>query len=549
MLALMQNRQLLISSLIEYATLYHGDTEIVSRTVEGPMHRTNYRELAKRSKKLANALRTLDVKSGDRIASMAWNGFRHLELFYGVSGSGAVLHTINPRLFIEQIDYIINHAEDSYVFFDLTFAPLIEKLAPVCRSVKSWVAMTDRAHMPAINVPNLLCYEELIADQSDQYDWPVFDENTASSLCYTSGTTGNPKGVLFSHRSTVLHSYAVCTKDGLGLGSTDTALVIVPLFHANAWGVPYASAMCGAKLVLPGPALDGKSVYEMLRDEKCNFSLGVPTVWLMFFQYLDQNKDIDARKLGIERVVIGGSAAPRAMIERFWHDVGAYVVHAWGMTEMSPLGTTGNLLAKHKNLAFDERVKVQIKQGRALYGVEMKIVDDANTELPRDGVAFGNLKVRGPWITRGYYRGDGGNILDEDGFFSTGDVGTLDADGYFQITDRSKDVIKSGGEWISSIDLENAAIGHPDVLEAAVIGVAHPKWSERPLLIVVPKKGAKPNREDILRFLDGKVAKWWMPDDVVFVEELPHTATGKLLKTKLRETFKDYRLPGSSAAE
>ncbi|MBP7064347.1 3-(methylthio)propionyl-CoA ligase [Ferrovibrio sp.] len=549
MLGLMQDRPLLISSLIEFAALYHGKTEIVSRSVEGPVHRYTYRDLANRSKQLANALTRLGVKLGDRIGTLAWNTYRHFELYYGVSGMGAVLHTVNPRLFPEQIDYIVNHAEDSYLFFDLTFLPLVEKLAGQLKTVKGFVLLTDRAHMPKeSSIPNLICYEELIGAESTEFAWPEFDERTASSLCYTSGTTGNPKGVLYSHRSTVLHSYAVCQRDGLNLGSGDSALVIVPLFHANAWGVPYGAAMCGAKLVFPGPALDGKSVYELLRDEKCNFSLGVPTVWLAFFQYVDANPALDTKAdIKLERCVIGGSAAPRAMIERFAKQFGCFVIHAWGMTEMSPLGTTGNLLKKHADLPVDKRVDVQSKQGRTVYGVDIKITDDEGRELPRDGVAFGNVKVRGPWITAGYFKSEGGSVLDADGYFTTGDVATLDGDGYMQITDRAKDVIKSGGEWISSIDLENAAVGHPAVQEAAVIGVFHAKWQERPLLLVIKKPGQEVSKDELLSFLESKIAKWWMPDDVVFVTELPHTATGKLLKTKLREQFKDHKLPTPGA--
>ncbi len=549
MLGLIQDRPLLISSLIEFAALYHGKTEIVTRTVEGPIHRYTYADLAKRSKKLANALTRLGVKMGDRIGTLAWNTYRHFELYYGVSGMGAVLHTVNPRLFPEQIDYIVNHAEDQYLFFDITFAPIIEKLAPQLKSVKKFVALTDAAHMPKdAKIPNLVCYEDLIGPESEDYSWPEFDERTASSLCYTSGTTGNPKGVLYSHRSTVLHSYAVCQRDGLNLGSADSALVIVPLFHANAWGVPYGACMSGAKLVFPGPALDGKSVYELLRDEKCNFSLGVPTVWLAFFQYIDANPGLDAKAdIKLERCVIGGSAAPRAMIERFARQFNCFVIHAWGMTEMSPLGTTGNLLKKHADLPLEKRLDVQAKQGRTVYGVEIKITDDEGKELPRDGKAFGDVKVRGPWITAGYFKGEGGNVLDKEGWFTTGDVATLDSDGYMQITDRSKDVIKSGGEWISSIDLENAAVGHPAVQEAAVIGVFHAKWQERPLLLVIKKPGQEVTREELLAFLEDKVAKWWLPDDVVFVTELPHTATGKLLKTKLREQFKDHKLPTPGA--
>jgi len=549
MLGLTQDRPLLISSLIDFAALYHGRTEIVTRSVEGPIHRYTYRDLSDRSKQLANALTKLGVKLGDRVGTLAWNTYRHFELYYGVSGMGAVLHTVNPRLFPEQIDYIVNHAADSYLFFDLTFLPIVEKLAPNLKTVKGFVLLTDRAHMTKDSaIPNLLCYEELIGAESSDYAWPVFDERTASSLCYTSGTTGNPKGVLYSHRSTVLHSYAVCQRDGLNLGSHDSALVIVPLFHANAWGVPYGAAMCGAKLVFPGPALDGKSVYELLRDEKCNFSLGVPTVWLAFFQHIDANASLDVKgDIKLERVVIGGSAAPRAMIERFAKQFNSFVIHAWGMTEMSPLGTTGNLLKKHMDLPVDKRIDVQSKQGRTVYGVDIKITDDEGRELPRDGVAFGNVKVRGPWITSGYFKAEGGNVIDADGYFTTGDVATLDADGYMQITDRAKDVIKSGGEWISSIDLENAAVGHPAVQEAAVIGIFHAKWQERPLLLVIKKPGKDVTKDELLSFLESKIAKWWMPDDVVFVTELPHTATGKLLKTKLREQFKDYKLPTPGA--
>ena len=544
MKALMQDRPLLISSLIEHANTFHAQGEIVSRTVEGPIHRCTYGDIHRRSKQVANALTALGVKTGDRIGTLAWNGYRHMELYYGVSGTGAVLHTINPRLFPEQVVYVANHAEDQYLFFDLTFAPLIEKLAPQMTSVKAFIAMTDRAHMPAnSSIRNLLCYEELIAEHSAEFEWPVFDENTASSLCYTSGTTGNPKGVLYSHRSTVLHSLAACSVDGLGLSSRESTLLVVPMFHVNAWGMPYAGAMCGAKLVMPGPGLDGKNVYEIMRDEKVTLALGVPTVWLMLFNHVDSSKLDPMAELKLNRVVIGGSAAPRAMSETFETKFGAQVVHAWGMTEMSPLGTVCNFLPKHADLDLQQRLDVQTKQGRPVYGVEMKITDDDGRKLPHDGKAFGHLMVRGPWITAGYFKGDGGEILDVDGFFDTGDVATIDPDGYMQITDRSKDVIKSGGEWISSIDLENAAVGHPAIAEAAVIGVAHAKWQERPLLIVVRKKGQDATRDEVLQYLDGKVAKWWMPDDVVFVEELPHTATGKLQKMKLREQFREYQLP------
>ncbi|MBK9521175.1 MAG: long-chain-fatty-acid--CoA ligase [Rhodocyclaceae bacterium] len=544
MLGLMQNRPLLISTVIEHAANFHSAAEIVSRTCEGPIHRCSYGDINRRSKQLANALTGLGVKPGDRIASLAWNGYRHMEMYFGVSGMGAILHTINPRLFPEQIEYIANHAEDKFLFFDLTFLPVVEKLAAAMKTVKGFVLMTDRAHMPAsTGIPNLQCYEDLIANQSTEYVWPDFDENTASSLCYTSGTTGNPKGVLYSHRSSLLHSMLACSVDGLGLGTNETALLVVPMFHVNAWGMPYAGALCGAKLVMPGPGLDGKSVYELMRDEKVTLALGVPTVWLMLFQYVDANKLEPKQDLSLTRVVIGGSSAPRAMCERFETNFGAFVMHAWGMTEMSPLGTVCNLLPKHKGYNLQQRLDIQAKQGRAVFGVEMRITDDDGKVLPNDGKAFGHLMVRGPWIVASYYRNEGGVILDADGYFDTGDVATIDPDGYMQITDRSKDVIKSGGEWISSIDLENAAMGHPAVAEAAVIGAAHTKWQERPLLIIVKKQGQQLTREDMLQYLEGKIVKWWTPDDVVFVDELPHTATGKLQKMKLREQFKGYRLP------
>jgi len=543
MLGLMQNRPLLISSVIEHANTNHPGGEIVSRTIEGPIHRCTYSDIHRRSKQLAKALIALKVKSSDRVATLAWNGYRHMELYFGVSGVGAIMHTINPRLAADQMVYVANHAEDKLVFFDLSFAPLIEKIAAQMKSVKAFVAMTDRAHMPAIKVDNLLCYEELLAAQDSDYEWPEFDENTASSLCYTSGTTGNPKGVLYSHRSTVLHAMAACMGDGLGLSAADSALLVVPMFHVNAWAMPYGGAMCGAKLVMPGPALDGKSVYELMRDEKVTLALGVPTVWLMLFGHVDKEKLTPKKDLVLRRAVIGGSAAPRAMSERFEKEFGAFVVHAWGMTEMSPLGTVCNLLPKHAGYTLEQRLDLQMKQGRAPFGVEMKIVDEEGNALPRDGVAAGRLLVRGPWIVSGYFKGEGGEILDTNGYFDTGDVANIDPDGYMQITDRSKDVIKSGGEWISSIDLENAAMGHPAVAEAAVIGVKHSKWQERPLLIIVRKAGQDAGKDHILAFLDGKIAKWWTPDDVVFVDSLPHGATGKLQKMTLREQFKDYTLP------
>ncbi|MFN0039427.1 MAG: 3-(methylthio)propionyl-CoA ligase [Burkholderiales bacterium] len=539
MLGLMMNTPLLISSLIRHADRFHGATEIVSRTVEGPIHRYTYRDAHLRARKIAQALTRLGVKQGDRVGTLAWNGYRHLEVFYGISSMGAVLHTVNPRLFPEQIVYIVNHAEDSFVFFDLNFSPLVEKLAPLCKGVKGWIAMSARATMPQANIPNLLCYEELLAAESGDYEWPLLEENTAASLCYTSGTTGNPKGVLFSHRSTVIHAYAAALPDALNVSARDVVLPVVPMFHANAWSLPYSCALTGAKMVFPGFQLDGKSLFELFESEKVTVSAGVPTVWLALLQFMTQG---NLRFSTMNRTVIGGSACPPAMIRSFQETYGVQVLHAWGMTEMSPLGTVNTFLAKHGDWDKERRLALQNKQGRVIYGVDMKIVDGEGRELPWDGKSFGDLLVRGPWITSSYMKGEGGTVL-RDGWFPTGDVATIDADGYMQITDRSKDVIKSGGEWISSIDLENAAVGHPSVAEAAVIGVLHPKWDERPLLIVVKKKDAQLTREEMLKYLEGKIVKWWMPDDVVFVDQLPHTATGKLLKTKLREDFKSYRLP------
>ncbi|MEZ5614303.1 MAG: 3-(methylthio)propionyl-CoA ligase [Rhodocyclaceae bacterium] len=539
MLGLMQNLPLMISSLIRHADRYHGDTGIVSRETTGGLHRYAYRDAHRRSRQLARALISSGVKPADRVATLAWNNHRHFELYFGVSGMGAILNTINPRLFPEQIAFIINHAEDSLVFFDLTFLQLVEGVAPHCKGVKAWVALTDRAHMPESKL-DLLCYEELVNAHSDDYDWPEFDEHTASSLCYTSGTTGNPKGALYSHRSTVLHAYGSALPDALNLSARDTVLPVVPLFHVNAWGLPYACALTGARLVMPGPQLDGPSLHELFEAEKVTVSAGVPTIWLGLLQHL-QGQGLKLST--VKRLVIGGSAAPPAMIRTFDEQFGITVLHAWGMTEMSPLGTVNTPKGKHLDLSAAERDSLRLNQGRPIYGVDMKIVDDAGKELPRDGKAFGDLLVRGPWIVSGYFKGEGGNVLREGGWFPTGDVATLDPDGYMQITDRSKDVIKSGGEWISSIDLENLAMAHPAVAEAAVIGVAHPKWDERPLLIVVRKQDQALTRDELLDFMRDKIAKWWLPDDVVFVDNLPHTATGKLLKTKLREAFRDHKLP------
>jgi fatty-acyl-CoA synthase len=541
MYGLMQDSPLLISSLIEFAALNHGGEEIVSRTVEGPIHRYTYKECVVRSRQLAKALEKLGVEQSDRIATLAWNGYRHVEIYYGVSGMGAICHTINPRLFPEQIAYIVNHAEDKYIFMDLTFVPLIEAIIDHIPHVKGFVIMTDEANMPQTKLSNVICYENLLATADDDYKWPVFDERTASSLCYTSGTTGNPKGVLFSNRSTILHSYAVCTLDGLGLSNAETILPVVPMFHVNAWGIPYAAAMSGAKMVMPGARMDGQSLYELMESEQVTLSAGVPTIWMMLLGYMKEN---GKKFTSMKRTVIGGAAAPRAMIETFEKDYNVNVLHAWGMTEMSPLGTACNLKKKHRDFSIDQKIDLSLKQGRAIYGVDMKIVDFAGNDLPWDGVAFGNLLVRGPWITSGYFKGEGGDaVVDEDNWFDTGDVATIDPDGYMQITDRSKDVIKSGGEWISSIDVENEAVGCPGIAEAAVIAVSHPKWDERPLLVAVREENSSVTREQVLEHLKGSLAKWQLPDDVIFVDQLPHTATGKILKTKLRGEYKDYKLP------
>ncbi len=541
---LMMNMPLQISSLIRHAERYHGDTEIVSRMVEGGIHRYTYAEAHRRSRQLANALSSLGVRMHDRVGTLAWNGFRHFEIYYATSGSGAVCHTINPRLFPEQIVYIVNHAEDQYICFDLTFAPLVEKIAEQCKGVRGWVAMTDKAHMPPLKLTNLLCYEDLVNSHSDDYAWPEFDEWAAAGLCYTSGTTGNPKGVLYAHRSTILHAYAACLPDAINLSARDVVLPVVPMFHVNAWGLPYACALAGCKLVFPGAALDGASIYALFEQEKVTMSAGVPTVWLGLLQHVKQN---NLRFSTVNRTVIGGSACPPAMIRTFQDDYGVQVLHAWGMTELSPLGTVSTLKSKHLAQDKEAQYAIQFKQGRPIFGVDMRIVDDQGKELPWDGQAFGDLLVRGPWIATQYFKGEGGDPLREDDqnkrWFPTGDVATIDPDGFMQITDRSKDVIKSGGEWISSIDLENAAVAHPAVKEAAVIGVAHPKWDERPLLVVVRQPDTNVTREELLKFLEGKVAKWWIPDDVAFVDELPHTATGKLLKTKIREDFKGHKLP------
>jgi fatty-acyl-CoA synthase len=540
---LMMDSPLLISSLLRHAEAWHGAREIVSRSVEGPVHRTSWAEVARRARRLANALGALGVRPGDRVGTLAWNTWRHLEIYYGVSGGGAVCHTINPRLFPPQIAYIIGHAEDSYLFVDLTFLPLVEALWDGLAGVRGVVVMTDAEHMPKESkIPGLLCYETLLGEQSDAYDWPLLDELAASSLCYTSGTTGGPKGVLYSHRSTVLHSLGICVPDAFGLSARDSLMPVVPMFHVNAWGLPYAAALAGCKLVLPGPRMDGASLHELMETEGVTCSAGVPTIWMGLLAHMEK---AGARFSTLRRTVVGGSAAPRAMIEAFRERHGVELLHAWGMTETSPLGTVCKLLPEMDGWDEARKDDVRSKQGRPIFGVDLRIAGDDGAPLPHDGRAFGHLQVRGPWVCAGYYREEGSPAHGEGGWFDTGDVATVDPSGYMQITDRSKDVIKSGGEWISSIELENLAVAHPDVAEAAAIGVPHPKWSERPLLVVVRRPGASLDREGMLAFLEGKVARWWMPDDVVFVDELPHTATGKLLKTKLRQTFGGHRLPAA----
>lgn len=538
----MMDQPLLISGILEFAARHYGATEIVSRRVEGDLHRYTYRDCARRARQLANALAALGIGMGERVATLAWNGYRHLELYYGVSGSGAVLHTINPRLHPEQVAYIVNHAEDRVLFFDLTFLPAIEAMARQCKTVKAYVALCGREHMPPAGaIPGLLCYEELIGAASDDYDWPQFDERSAASLCYTSGTTGNPKGALYSHRSTVLHAYASALPNALGIGSADVVLPVVPMFHVNAWGLPYSAPLVGAKLVFPGPALDGKSLYALFEAEGVTFSAGVPTVWLGLVNHVLEG---GLRFSTFRRTVIGGSACPPALMDLLIDRLGVQVVHAWGMTEMSPLGTACTPLARHAGLPQEAQRALLRKQGHAICGVDMKIVDDDGAELPWDGATYGHLLVRGPWVVSGYFRGEGGDVL-QDGWFPTGDVATIDADGYLAITDRSKDVIKSGGEWIGTIDLENVAMSHPAVLQAACIGVQHPKWAERPLLVVVRRPGMEVSREELLGWFAGKVARWWTPDDVVFADSLPVGGTGKIQKNKLRETYAGHRLPAA----
>lgn len=541
MRGLMMDTPLLISAIARHAETNFGDREIVSVTQDVPLHRYTYAECLRRTRRLANALEALELERGDRVATIAWNDYRHLEAYYGIGGAGYVCHTVNPRLFVDQIAFVINHAGDRRVFTDPMFVPLLEKIADKTPSVEGYVVMTDGAHMPETSLPNAVSYEDLIGDQSEEYDWPQLDENEAVALCYTSGTTGDPKGVLYSHRSTVLHAYAAIAPDVLNLSNRDCVLPVVPLFHVNAWGIPYSALMVGAKLVFPGNRMgDGEALYQLMESEDVTMALGVPTVWSALLQYTAK---AGKRLNRLQRTCIGGAAVPASMIREFQEKHDVDVKQGWGMTEMSPLGTCNTPKAGMEGLVADEMVKLKTKAGRGIFGVEMRIVGDAGNELPWDGESFGALQVRGPWICSGYFQLDRSGCHKEDGWFDTGDVATIDPAGYLNITDRTKDVIKSGGEWISSIQLENVAVGHPAVQEAAVIGVAHEKWAERPLLIIVKAEGQELTREDMLAWFDGKVAKWWVPDDVVFVEEIPHTATGKILKTELRRRFADHRLP------
>jgi len=536
MLGNMQDGHLLISGLIEHAETYHADSQIISRTVEGPIHRYTLKDAANRSRKLANALDQLGLKQGDVVGTLAWNTFRHFELYFGVSGIGCVVNTINPRLFPEQLTYIINHAENQYLFVDLSFVGLLESISHSLETVKGIIILTDKEHMPETTLQNVMCYEELIADESEEYHWPNFDENTASTLCYTSGTTGNPKGVLYSHRSTILHTWIVSSGNVAKISSSSVILPVVPMFHVNAWGIPYATAMFGAKLVLPGPLLDGASIFELIDQEKPDLLMGVPTVWLGLLQYLNEtNQTLES----VKTALVGGAAAPRAMIQEFEEKHNVFLMHGWGMTEMSPLGTATARTAEMDIMDVESRYDLQQRQGKTFYGVEMIITDDAGKELPKDGEAFGRLLVRGPTVVERYFKSNE-SALDKNGWFDTGDVAKIHPEGAMEIVDRSKDVIKSGGEWISSIDLENAAVGHPSVAEACVIGVLHKKWDERPLLLVVKVEDQDLSKEEMLVFLEDKVAKWWLPDDVIFVTELPHTATGKLLKTDLRDQYKEH---------
>jgi len=540
MLGLMQDWPLLLHRIIDHAANFHGERKVISRSIEGPIHTTDYRQVRARALKVSQRLSKDGIKLGDRVATLAWNTWRHLEAWYGIVGIGAIYHTVNPRLFPDQVVWIINHAEDRVMMTDLTFVPFLEKIADQLPTIELYILLTDAMHMPKTTLKNAVAYEDWIAEVDGDFKWVNLDENTAAGMCYTSGTTGHPKGVLYSHRSNVLHAYIAALPDSKGICSRDVVMPVVPMFHANCWSLAFSTPMVGATMVMPGAKMDGASIYELLDTFKVSFTAAVPTVWLMLLQDLEKT----GRRLPhLKRVVIGGSACPRAITKTFQEKYGVEVVHAWGMTEMSPLGSLCTMKPEYASLEGDAKLNVQMKQGHPPFGVEMKITDDAGRDLPWDGKTFGRLKVRGPAVAKAYYKGEGSEAFDKDGWFDTGDVATMDQYGYMQITDRAKDVIKSGGEWISSIDVENLAVGHPKVAEAAVIGISHPKWDERPLLVIVLKKGETVTKEELLEFMQGKIAKWWMPDDVVFVEEIPHTATGKIQKITLRQRFKDYRLP------
>jgi acyl-CoA synthetase (AMP-forming)/AMP-acid ligase II len=537
----MMDRPLLISGIARHAELQHPRREIVSIVADNPRHRYTYRDAFARSRKLANALKRLGIQRGDRIATLAWNDYRHFEIYYGVSGSGFVCHTINPRLFEEQIIYIINHAEDRWLFLDPVFVPLLEKLQSRLPRLEGFIVMTDDAHMPATQLPRAQSYESLLANESDDFEWPEFDERLASSLCYTSGTTGDPKGVLYSHRSTILHCYAAALPDAMALSAHEVVMPVVPMFHVNAWGMPYSCAMVGAKLVFPGPKMgDAETLQKLIEEEGVTYSAGVPTVWQGLVAYLEKTgKRVDS----LRTIVSGGSAVPLALMKQLRERHQVEVLHAWGMTETSPIGTIRSLSPEARALPEEQRAPLHVRQGRTVFGIELKVTDDNGNEVPRDGKTFGALKVRGPWVAASYYKRQADDVFEADGWFNTGDVATICPLGYMQITDRTKDVIKSGGEWISSIELENLAVAHPAVAQAAAIAIPHPKWQERPLLVVVLKPGASATREELLQFFAGKVAKWWIPDDVAFVDKLPLTATGKLSKLQLREQFAGYQFP------
>jgi acyl-CoA synthetase (AMP-forming)/AMP-acid ligase II len=550
MFGLMQNYPLMISSLLTHAARHHGSGEVVSRTHEGSIHHTTWGETERRARRLARVLQRLGVGDGDRVGTLAWNDYRHLEVYYAAPGMQAICHTVNPRLHPDDVTYIINHAADRVLFVDIGFAPLLNQIAPrVGDSVRDVVMLGTPAQMPEVTLApgmRLHCYDTLMAEADEDYAWPGFDENTASALCYTSGTTGRPKGVLYSHRSTVLHAYATALPDVLALRATSRILPVVPMFHVNAWGIPYATAMTGAALILPARHLDGASMAALLNQERVTLTCGVPTVWLGLLQHLRSSGE---KLHTVSRIMTGGSAAPPLLIEAFRDEYGVTVEHGWGMTELSPVGTYNAPKLGQIGLEKDAAVRHMLKQGRILSGIDMKIVDGEGHELPWDGVAFGDLMVRGPWVTSAYYGDAPGSAVDAEGWFATGDVATIDPDGFMEITDRSKDVVKSGGEWISSITLENIAVSHPDVLEAAVIAARHAKWDERPLLLVVPRPGHTIDPASVLQIYEGKVAKWWLPDAVVVVDALPHTATGKLLKTALRSRYRDYLVAQDAPAE